>query len=144
MGVPGTYIRAFRFRRPPRGTARERRPVPDGRTLGSCTAELVLVANGTLRASVFLQPGIWDVAAGAVIVAEAGGRVLTWAERAWQPLARFDAAPPPKGPGEAALRHWTQPVIVGAPLVVDRLTSRLAWHPRLPKPLRRILGFDRR
>jgi len=141
MALPGFFLRTFRLRRAPTGQPRPRRALPDARSLGSCTAELVLVAAGALRATVFVRPHIWDVAAGALIVQEAGGRALTWHGGGWQPLAHYAAATPDRGPDPPALRHWAQPVLAGAPETVDHLLARLAWHPRLPGPLRRALGF---
>jgi myo-inositol-1(or 4)-monophosphatase len=141
MSLPGGYLRAFRFRRAAPGTARPQRALPDQRTIGSCTYELVEIASGALRAGVFIKPSIWDVAAGVVLVREAGGRVLTWRERAWQPFEEFLPAAPEKGGGPPALRHWGQPLLVGAPDALERLVARMAWHPRLPKQLRRLLGL---
>ena len=140
MSLPGGYLRAFRFRRPKPGTARAARPLPDQRTLGSCTAELALIASGALRAGIFIEPSIWDVAAGALIIREAGGEVLTWRESSWRRFEQFQPAPPRRGEGPPALRHWAQPLLMGAPDAVARVVARLAWHPRLPKRLRQLLG----
>jgi fructose-1,6-bisphosphatase/inositol monophosphatase family enzyme len=141
MALPGGFLRAFRFRRPARDVPRAARALPDPRTTGSCTAELVLIASGALRAGVFIKPSIWDVAAGALIVREAGGEVLTWHEGQWQSFVRFEPEPPEKGNGPPALRHWGRPLLMGAPHAVGRLTARMAWHPRLPRPLRKLIGL---
>jgi myo-inositol-1(or 4)-monophosphatase len=141
MSLPGGYLRAFRLRRARSGLPRPQRALPDQRTLGSCTFELVQVASGALRAGIFLKPSIWDVAAGALLVREAGGEVLTWQERAWQPFEEFLPRPPEKGEGPPALRNWGQPLLFGAPDALARLGPRLAWHPRLPKPLRKLVGL---
>jgi myo-inositol-1(or 4)-monophosphatase len=139
MTLPGAYWRAFRFRLPPRATPRPQRLLPDARSLGSCTAELVFVASGALRATVFIGPRIWDVAAGGLIVQEAGGQSLTWRGGCWERLAHFEPRPPTRGEGAPALRNWSQPVIAGAPDAVERLVRRLAWHPRLPRALHRLI-----
>jgi myo-inositol-1(or 4)-monophosphatase len=141
MALPGGYLRAFRFRRSGRDVPRPARALPDPRTTGSCTAELVLIASGALRAGVFIKPSIWDVAAGTLIVREAGGLVLTWSDGRWQTFERFEATKPERGKGEPALRHWGRPLLVGAPDAVERLSARMAWHPRLPRPLRRLIGL---
>lgn len=141
MALPGGYLRAFRFRRAPRDMPRPARALPDPRTTGSCTAELMLIASGALRAGVFIKPSIWDVAAGTLIVREAGGRVLTWHDRQWQDFVRFLPEPPSRGKGEAALRHWGRPLLMGAPEAVERLMARMAWHPRLPRPLQKLIGL---
>jgi myo-inositol-1(or 4)-monophosphatase len=141
MALPGGFLRAFRFRRPGRDVPRPARALPDPRTTGSCTAELVLIASGALRAGVFIKPSIWDVAAGVLIVREAGGDVLTWHDGHWQSFERFEPAPPEKGKGPPALRHWGRPLLMGAPDAVERLTARMAWHPRLPRPLQKLIGL---
>jgi fructose-1,6-bisphosphatase/inositol monophosphatase family enzyme len=141
MALPGGYLRAFRFRRPGRDVPRPARALPDPRTTGSCTAELVLIASGALRAGVFIKPSIWDVAAGALIVREAGGSVLTWKDKQWLDFERFEPAAPARGKGEPALRHWGRPLLMGAPDAVERLTARMAWHPRLPRPLQKLIGL---
>src|SRR5438105_1134368 len=129
MALPAGYLRAFRFRRAGREVPRPARALPDPRTTGSCTAELVLIASGGLRAGVFIKPSIWDVAAGVLIVREAGGSVLTWQDGRWQ---RFECCAPEKpwrGKGEPALRHWGRPLLMGAPDAIARLMPRMAWHP---------------
>jgi myo-inositol-1(or 4)-monophosphatase len=141
MALPGGHLRAFRFRRPDKGQPRPARALPDARTTGSCTAELVLIASGALRAGVFIKPSIWDVAAGTLIVREAGGTVLTWSDGHWADFDRFEPARPERGKGEPALRHWGRPLLVGAPDAVERLTARMAWHPRLPRPLQKLIGM---
>lgn len=142
MALPGGYLRAFRFRRADKDVPRAARALPDPRTTGSCTAELVLIASGALRAGVFIKPSIWDVAAGALIVREAGGDVLTWTAGRWQRFERFEPEVPDKGKGPATLRNWGRPLLMGAPDAVARLTARMAWHPRLPRPLRKLIGLD--
>jgi hypothetical protein len=102
---------------------------------------MTLIASGALRAGVFIKPSIWDVAAGTVIVREAGGGVLTWQDGNWQPFHRFEPTPPERGKSEPALRHWGRPLLFGAPDAVERLTARMAWHPRLPRPLRKLIGL---
>jgi myo-inositol-1(or 4)-monophosphatase len=142
MALPGGFLRAFRFKRPDRSLPREMRALPDARTTGSCTAELMLIASGALRAGVFIKPSIWDVAAGTLIVREAGGEVETWEEGRWQRFERFTPARPERGKGEPALRHWGRPLLMGAPEAVARLKERMAWHPRLPKPLQKLVGLS--
>jgi fructose-1,6-bisphosphatase/inositol monophosphatase family enzyme len=139
MALPAGHLRAFRFRRPGRDVPRTARALPDPRTTGSCTAELVLIASGALRAGVFIKPSIWDVAAGVLIVREAGGTVLTWRDNNWHAFERFEPQPPERGKDAPALRHWGRPLLMGAPDALERLTARMAWHPRLPRPLQKLL-----
>jgi fructose-1,6-bisphosphatase/inositol monophosphatase family enzyme len=101
----------------------------------------MLIASGALRAGVYIKPSIWDVAAGVLIVREAGGSVLTWKDSQWLAFEQFEPAGPGRGKGEPALRHWGRPLLMGAPDAVDRLTARMAWHPRLPRPLQKLIGL---
>jgi fructose-1,6-bisphosphatase/inositol monophosphatase family enzyme len=140
MTLPGGALRPFRFRRPARGVARAQRALPDQRTLGSITAEMVLIASGVLRAGVFVKPSVWDVAAGNLIVREAGGTVLMWSGGAWRHFERFQPMAPPRATGGPTLRHWARPLLLGAPDAVDRVVARMAWLPRLPAALQRLLG----
>lgn len=60
------------------------------RTLGSTAFHLALVASGTCRASVTMDAGIWDVAAGWLLVTETGGTVSDDAGMSPWPLAAGD------------------------------------------------------
>lgn len=142
MALPGGFLRAFRFRRSGREVPRPQRALPDWRTLGSCTSELTLVAGGVLRAATFLKPSIWDVAAGVPIVRGAGGEVLTWREGGWCAFTRFEPMAPERGREPPGLRHWGMPLLVGAPDALERLVARMAWHPRLPRALQRLIGMS--
>jgi myo-inositol-1(or 4)-monophosphatase len=142
MALPAGHLRAFRFRRSDKNLPRPARALPDPRTTGSCTAELTLIASGALRAGVFIKPSIWDVAAGTLIVHEAGGDVLTWKDGQWQAFQRFEPEKPERGNVEPALRYWGRPLLLGAPDAVKRLIARMAWHPRLPRPLQKLVGLS--
>lgn len=60
-------------------TARRARPGVrlNARVMGSAALDLCLVADGTGAASISLSPKVWDIAAGALMVTEAGGTYLT-------------------------------------------------------------------
>ena len=47
------------------------------RTTGSTVYELSIVARGIVQYSFFGAPHLWDAAAGSVLIAEAGGLVMT-------------------------------------------------------------------
>jgi myo-inositol-1(or 4)-monophosphatase len=141
MAVPGDFARAARVSRPASGASRAERILPDWRGLGSCTYEQVSIAAGSLRAGLYLGPSIWDVAAGTLIVCQAGGVVNVWRDHAWGPFDRFEPRAPQRGKGPPALRHWAEPLLVGAPDAVSRISSRMSWRPRQPRRLRRLLGL---
>jgi myo-inositol-1(or 4)-monophosphatase len=108
------------------------------RALGSIAAELGLVAGGALQYAVYAGPKAWDVAAGVLLVTEAGGAARVWAKAAgWTPLERFEAADPAKG-----LRAWSAPVLVGGAHVVPLVASDLTPRPRLSvgRLLKRLTG----
>lgn len=75
--------------------------------LGSAAAEFAWLASGSADYAVFAELPVWDVAAGALLVREAGGTVLAH-DGAWQPAEVFDVG-------------WRRPLLCGAPVV-----SRLA------------------
>jgi myo-inositol-1(or 4)-monophosphatase len=101
---------------------RLRRRYGEPRALGSIAAELGLVASGSLQYAVYAGPKLWDVAAGALLVSEAGGAVRVWEERAgWRPLERFTAADPKRG-----LRAWSAPTLVGGAAIVPLVAADLA------------------
>lgn len=57
--------------------ARQHKVVLRQRVLGATALDLAFVADGTAAASVALVPHVWDVAAGCLLVHEAGGVVLS-------------------------------------------------------------------
>ncbi len=56
------------------------------RVMGSTALDLAVVAEGVAAASVALVPKVWDIAAGALLVTEAGGAVVTLAGEPLLPL----------------------------------------------------------
>jgi len=65
-----------------------------------------------------LRRSIWDVAAGVLLVQEAGGSVYTDRNGRWQQLRRFEA--PPGRP----LREWKQAVVAGDPAALGKIVPR--------------------
>lgn len=133
--LPGHYHRLFRLR-----GEFARRP-GDVRTLGSATAEQALVAAGVLQYAVMVRPRAWDVAAGALLVQEAGGAALTFERGLWRDLYRL--VPPERGRGgrPPSLRDWGQPVVLGGAVIAGAVAAGLRWWPRLPPCLRPLLRW---
>ena len=71
---------------------------------------------------VFDSPNIWDVAGGIVLVKAAGGTVRQQRDGHWATMQGFVPEQPSVG-GEADLRFWRHPVIVGAPEAVERMCA---------------------
>ncbi len=85
----------------------------DVRAIGSVAYEMAMAARGVLDYVVFSGPRIWDVAAGILIIQEAGGEALVrqGGVRQWRPFERFeghDGPPTPK-----ALRPWRGALVLG-------------------------------
>jgi myo-inositol-1(or 4)-monophosphatase len=84
----------------------------DHRVLGTAAVEFAWVACGVLRLAHMPRPGLWDAAAGLVLLHAAGCSALTWEHGRWEPLLRFK---PPSGKrAENRLAAWQQPVLIGA------------------------------
>jgi myo-inositol-1(or 4)-monophosphatase len=115
----------------------------EARNLGSIVAEIAMVAVGGFQYAVFGGPKLWDVAAGAIIVPEAGGAALTWDGGRWRPVVRFRAPRSEPGKKPKTLRDWSQPVLVAAPGAAGHVASGLT--PRTPPgPALRWLFAKRR
>lgn len=133
-GLPGHYWQDMRFR------TRKGPKLGEVRTLGSIALELTLIASGVLQYGVFWGPKIWDIAAGVLLVREAGGEVgLGRKGMRWRPLTRFE---PPEAGG--SLRAWRGSLIAGSPTVVRLIARDVRARMHLLNPLgplwRRIHG----
>ncbi len=141
--LPGSFRGAFNIGKEMQGK------VGDVRVLGSIAYELAMVASGVLRYTFIGRTALWDVAAGAAIVAEAGGdvRVGRSTRRTWplSPELRFDRSPAfvdGLNAGQTTLgelRGWTAPVIAGRPDVVPDLGSAITPRRSLHRRLRHVL-----
>ncbi len=58
------------------------------RVMGSTALDIALVAEGVAAASIAVEPKVWDIAAGALLVREAGGAVVTIEREPLLPLTR--------------------------------------------------------
>jgi myo-inositol-1(or 4)-monophosphatase len=116
-----------------------RRSPGERRSVGSIAYEMALGADGTYQYVLFGSPHSWDVAAGILLVAEAGGQVATIAPggSAWRPFERFGPSAGEGGtqPAHAAIREWAAPILAGNPDIVgfvsDGLTVRRSLRRRL-------------
>ena len=141
--VPGSFLGLFA----PRG--RLRAELGENRVAGSTVYEIALAAMGRLQLAAVTYPRIWDVAAGAVLVREAGGTAMS-AERSatlggllpdtveWRPLESFadDEGPVTYG----RLRGWSRPTLFGGPGVVRYVASRLRARRHINVPVLRRRG----
>ena len=136
-GIPASYGRAFSFKR------EMGRGLGEVRIMGSIACEMVLVASGVFQYSLFTGSHIWDVAAGVVLIREAGGEVLEWRRGQWSPLGDFVVTPRKPDEGRSqAFRRWGAPLLVGAPEIVVYLASRTRVRRRpLGSIVRKIRGI---
>ncbi len=141
IGVPGHFGVTNRFSRKLSSKAGEMR------TTGSIAYELAMTACGVMQYAVFSAPRIWDMAAGALAVMEAGGTVMIRlpGERRWRPLDSLVPFWESQPPSLKELRKWTAPLVSGnsqiAPLMAANIRSRfrpLAGLRRLSRRLHRV------
>lgn len=134
VGLPGFFWRRLRFT----GDLRQSHGEP--RTLGSVAVELALTASGTLQYVFFNRPKIWDVAAGVLLIKQAGGLVLIQEKRhgPWLPLSRFET-PPGDGPELERLRGWAAGVIAGNPEMAWAVAGGIQRRAGLLRPVGAIV-----
>ena len=133
--VPGYFLRMFSQRR------RLRRRLGDLRTTGSVGYELVMTARGVFDYAVFNGPLVWDLAAGTLIVREAGGSALLRDPRSrrWGEFTAF-ASDGSRAPRPSELRRWRGAMAFGRPPVVEAITSGIAPHAFRVRNLQRRVG----
>ena len=130
--LPESFRGAFRFGAPLQGRTGE------VRTIGSIVYELAMVARGVVQYSLTGAPHLWDAAAGSVLVAEAGGLVMTGERRRsrlplvpdgllWSELDSFFPGWD-EGVTLDRMRKWRGPMLCGSPrltrYVADNLRAR--------------------
>ena len=136
IGLPGNFGVVNHFR----GKLANRAGEP--RTTGSIAYELAMTAQGVMQYGIFGAPRMWDMAAGALAVQEAGGTVMTRfrGERIWHPLESFVPTWDQKTPSMKELRGWVAPLVAGnrhlAPLIANNVRRRFSLRARL-RPLAR-------
>ncbi|MSQ22116.1 MAG: inositol monophosphatase [Dehalococcoidia bacterium] len=119
LAMPAFAWRQFHWRRDLRRTQ------GNVRITGSIVCELALVASGVLQYAAFVGPRIWDVAAGIIIVREAGGEVLVHGRnRRWGPLRSF-LEPATGLPPDGDLRKWRGWLLTGNSTVVTQTGTGL-------------------
>jgi len=96
------------------------------RTTGSISFDFAMVARGGLHYALFGVPSIWDVAAGIIIVKEAGGLALQQKSifKKWEPFKNFIKVNDPTKKIDD-LRNWKTPIIVGNSSICEYITSRI-------------------
>ena len=132
---PASFGGTYRFRKSARDS------VGEVRVTGSIAYEMAMAAKGTVQYSVLTAPHLWDVAGGAVIVAEAGGLVMRGRRPQgpkavlqtveWEPLTSFVPAWDQGGVTLKELRKWSEPMVVGNPGAVRFVIANMKTRPHL-------------
>ncbi len=109
--VPAQFGSRFRL------SGKSRKEPHEARNLGSIALELAMAACGVFQYALFGSPKLWDVAAGVLMVKEAGGLAFTRRPRGrnWLLLERFQLEQDNDGEALENLRSWSSPLVVGAP-----------------------------
>lgn len=119
--LPGNYWKIFEMQ----GHLKKR--FGEWRGSGSIANDIALTAEGVFHCALFAAPKIWDVAAGVLLVQEAGGEALVRRPRGmkWYPLERFGRDPlsPPSSLRE--LREWKGTVMVGNKAIARFISDNL-------------------
>ena len=144
IGLPGYFGVANRFTGGLAGKEGELR------TTGSIAYELAMVGRGVMQYGVFGAPRMWDMAAGALAVQEAGGTVMTRfkGERQWHPIDSFVPTWDEKTPTMKELRAWVAPLVAGnqhlAPLIANNVRRRFSLRAKLRPVARALRGRTRK
>ena len=138
VGLPGFFGMGTRFGPGMKGRTGE------VRTTGSIAYELAMTACGVLQYAVIGGPRMWDMAAGALTVVEAGGTVMTrlLGQKRWGKMDSLVPTWNEKPPTLKELRQWVAPLVAGnnhaAPLVANNLRPRFRPVARLKRQYRRV------
>ena len=125
--IPSHFGSQFRL------SGESRREPLEVRNLGSIALELAMTAGGVFQFALFGSPKLWDVAAGVLLIKEAGGLAFTRRprERNWLPLERFQMEPDNDQGALENLRSWSSPLVVGAPDIARKVVRDIRG-PRTP------------
>jgi myo-inositol-1(or 4)-monophosphatase len=145
VGLPGHFGAAYRVKKPMRSRLGE------PRVIGSIAYELAMVARGVLHYSLIGGAHLWDMAGGAVLVAEAEGLMmrrrrangiggLLGAVR-WEPTGSLVRTWESGVTTMGQLRKWRASMVLGSPGAVRFVTAHLQRRILLR---RRLAGVARR
>ena len=140
VGLPGSFGAQFR------PLKNLRQCMGQVRMTGSIAYELALTVFGAFQYIVLGGPRIWDVAAGVLLVTEAGGAVLVMRGRGshWEPLTTLGPSWENGPPTIQDIRGWRAPVIAGNPQSAPFVAARLRRRRSLSAKVARLLSVLRR
>jgi len=111
-------------------SGKSRKELYEARNLGSIALELAMTACGIFQYALFGSPKLWDVAAGVLLVKEAGGLAFTKRsrERNWLLLEQFQLEQGNNKETLENLRSWSSPLIVGASDTTRKVVKDIRIH----------------
>lgn len=105
--------------------------------IGSIAYSMALTAEGTYDCSMFTSPRSWDVAAGILLVKEAGGCVFQMDRKGWKEFESFQLL----SPKTHGLTEWHFPILSGSKHTAPWIARELA----LKKPIaQKLLSFAKK
>ena len=140
--LPGMFRNVFSVKKPLHGKLGE------VRNTGSIAYDLAMTARGVLQYTVAGNPRIWDIAAGVLLVQEAGGTVMVASGFGsgggsidWRPMGEIMPSLRSGQTTVADLKRWSEPVIFGSSKLVDFVTRNLKFRHRFKVWLNRVFGL---
>tara|TARA_B100000029_G_scaffold505927_1_gene587691 strand:- start:141 stop:1046 length:906 start_codon:yes stop_codon:yes gene_type:complete len=106
------------------------------RVTGSIVYEMILISKGVMQLALFGNPHIWDIAAGIVIVREAGGDVLQWSGKGWESLTTMLDSQE-----DNAIRKSRLPIMIGSSKLTQYMADKIFVREDI---LARLLHYIRR
>ncbi len=121
VAMPSFFLRMFKFQEP------IRRHIGEVRSTGSIAHDMAQIADGVFQYAVQSRPWIWDVAAGVLLVREAGGEVMELRRqpKRWLPFENFDNTLNGPMPTAQSLRKWREVIIPGNKAAAVYMSERL-------------------
>jgi myo-inositol-1(or 4)-monophosphatase len=116
----------------------------DNRVTGSAAIELAFVAAGIFQSAWFGGLKIWDLAAGVLLIQEAGGQVIHRKPDGFGPFTRFEAPSEVEDDRDPSLRDWRGLILTGTEEAVAVLQERLGRQPSWFTRMRARLGLGAR
>ena len=142
--LPASFGSRYGFGKPMRGK------VGEVRVTGSIAYELAMTAKGVVQYSVTTGPSLWDVAAGAMLVMEAGGLAMRGYKRRglkslltstrWEAVESLVPSWQSNRPTLKELHRWSAPMVFGSPGIVRYVTANMKTRRLLRYRLRRRSG----
>ena len=133
--IPGSFGARYRFRKGMTGR------IGELRVTGSIAYELALTTLGVFQYVVLGGPRIWDMAAGALIIKEAGGEVLLRrrGSHRWIPMTSLFSSWESQTPTAKEVRRWASSMIAGNRTVAGHVAANIQRRIPLSARIARVI-----